>query len=160
MLEIYLIQTCLVIQKILRMSHLLLQRYFYPNWILKWLQNKTRYVISILLGMAIGCLFIQVPIISIAAFGVSGFLNAVLYPIQSEALNKRIPSAQRATIISISSMFYSVCMVGLFPLSGALAQIIGLKTVFGLLGLFLVLLVFFIQVKYNQKQEKELVERI
>lgn len=40
-------------------------------------------------------------------FGIMNFANSLLYPIQSVSLNELIPSHQRATIISISSMIYN-----------------------------------------------------
>ncbi len=67
--------------------------------------------------------------VSIVAFTAAGFFNAVLYPVQSEQLNSLIPSGQRATLISVNSMFFSIAMILLFPLAGFLADLWGLTAV-------------------------------
>ena len=54
-------------------------------------------------------------------------------------LNALIPSEQRATLISVDSMCFSIAMIVLFPLAGALADRWGLKTVLLLLGAILLL---------------------
>ncbi|MDK2808568.1 MAG: hypothetical protein PWP24_1304 [Clostridiales bacterium] len=78
--------------------------------------------------------------IAVASFFALNFFNALLYPISSNALNEQIPSEQRATILSINSMFFSVAMIVLFPLSGFLGDVFGLNKIFHGLG---VLLFFF-----------------
>lgn len=60
--------------------------------------------------------------VSIIGFGISSMANATLYPLQSNELNHLIPSEQRATIISVSSMCFSMIMIVLFPLMGYLAD--------------------------------------
>lgn len=78
--------------------------------------------------------------LSIAVFCIAGFFNSVLYPVQSELLNRLIPSKQRATLISVNSMFFSIAMILLFPLAGMLADKWGLTAVFA--GAGVVLLIF------------------
>lgn len=75
--------------------------------------------------------------VSVAALAAAGFFNSVLYPVQSEQLNSLIPSGQRATLISVDSLFFSIGMIVLFPLAGVLADRWGLTTVFAALGLAL-----------------------
>lgn len=67
----------------------------------------------------------------------ASFCNSVLYPIQSISLNRLIPSKQRATLISVNSMAFSVGMVLFFPIMGALADGFGLAIVFAGLGILL-----------------------
>ena len=74
---------------------------------------------------------------AIAALLLSSFLNSVLYPIQSIALNRLIPSKQRATLISVNSMVFSVGMALLFPAVGALADCLGLDKVFLGMGILM-----------------------
>lgn len=76
--------------------------------------------------------------LSVVALVAAGFFNSVLYPVQSELLNRLIPSAQRATLISVDSMFFSVGMILLFPLAGVLADRWGLTVVFAAIGAALV----------------------
>lgn len=75
--------------------------------------------------------------VSIAALAAASFFNSVLYPVQSEQLNSLIPSGQRATLISVNSMFFSIAMILVFPLAGALADVYGLTAVFVGIGLAL-----------------------
>lgn len=77
--------------------------------------------------------------VAAAALMCAGFANAALYPVQSDSLNALIPSEQRATLISVDSMCFSIAMIVLFPLAGALADRWGLKTVLLLLGAILLL---------------------
>ncbi|MDE6620027.1 MAG: MFS transporter [Lachnospiraceae bacterium] len=79
-------------------------------------------------------------VVSIAALLAANFFNSVLYPVQSEQLNSLIPSGQRATLISVNSLFFSIGMIVLFPAAGILADKWGLTTV--LVGIGLALLAF------------------
>lgn len=71
---------------------------------------------------------------AILALMMLGFFNALLEPVKSFSLNELIPSGQRATIISIESMCYSIAMILFFPFSGALADRWGLSVAFTVLG--------------------------
>lgn len=75
--------------------------------------------------------------VSLGGFALACFANALLGPLHSAALNRRIPSDRRATLISVSSMCFSACMIVLFPLAGALAVRLGLRRVVFLLGALL-----------------------
>lgn len=81
------------------------------------------------------------------ALMILGFFNALLEPVKSFSLNQLIPSQQRATIISIESMCYSVAMILFFPLSGALADRWGLSMAFIVLGItqFMMAVLFWIR---------------
>lgn len=102
--------------------------------------KKTGLAAAAAIGLAMLCYGFGNIVLSAAVFAVAGFCNAMLYPVQSNQLNQLIPSRQRATLISISSMFFSVGMILLFPLAGALADRFGLTRV--LEGAGLALLVF------------------
>lgn len=107
----------------------------------KILKHKTVYIVSLLLCIGIICMFFNILIISIIAFLISSFASSVLLPIQSSSLNKLIPSEQRATIISIDSMIFSISMVIVFPATGIFAEIIGLNNMFFFLGIILLFLI-------------------
>lgn len=72
---------------------------------------------------------------AMVAFVLSGFLSAMLYPVQSNILNSLIPSEQRATLISVNSMCFSVMMIIVFPVIGGLADEFGLDEVFTVFGI-------------------------
>ena len=80
-------------------------------------------------------------VISIIAFMIAGFCDSVLYPIQTESLNQLIPSEQRATLISVDSMFFSIVMIIIFPIAGKIADFLGLVSMFPIIGTILLLFI-------------------
>lgn len=104
-------------------------------------RNHTSLVLGILIAVAIGSFVFQNVVLSVAALSLAGFCNSVLYPIQSSILNQMIPSRQRATLISINSMFFSIGMIILFPIAGFLADKFGLAQIFAVLGILLFIFV-------------------
>ncbi len=105
--------------------------------IFKRIGKKAGTVAALAIALGMLCYGFDNIILSVAVFGVTGFCNAMLYPVQSAQLNGLIPSAQRATLISVNSMFFSIGMILLFPLAGALADRLGLTRVFGGMGVLL-----------------------
>ncbi len=103
--------------------------------------KKTAVIGAFAIGTALLCYGFRRTLLSAAAFAAAGFFNSVLYPIQSDALNQLIPSGQRATLISVDSMFFSIAMIVMFPLAGFMADLWGLAKVFAGLGLALMLFV-------------------
>ncbi len=114
--------------------------------------EKTKYLASILMGISILLVSCRMMIISIPFFAVMNFVHAVLYPIQSASLNALIPSEQRATLISIDSMFFSLSMILFFPLSGWIADQFSLTTAFWVLGV--IQLVMMLILLYRKKEKK------
>lgn len=104
--------------------------------------RKTACLAAGVIGAALLCHGIGSTGVSVAAFAAAGFSNSVLYPIQSDSLNSLIPSEQRATLISVDSMFFSIGMILMFPLAGALADRIGLSLVFSGIGLWILVFTF------------------
>ena len=105
----------------------------------RWFGKKCLIPETVIIAGAILCYGAGKAGVAIAALMSAGFANAALYPIQSDSLNALIPSEQRATLISVDSMCFSIVMIVLFPLAGALADRWGLKTVLLLLGVILLL---------------------
>ena len=105
----------------------------------RWFGKKCLIPETVIIAGAILCYGAGKAGVAIAALMCAGFANAALYPIQSDSLNALIPSEQRATLISVDSMCFSIAMIVLFPLAGALADRWGLKTVLLLLGVILLL---------------------
>ena len=63
-----------------------------------------------------------------------GFLTAILQPISSKLINSMVESKQRATIISVESMFFSLMMIILFPISGLIGDVFSLDFSFKVIG--------------------------
>lgn len=105
-------------------------------------KNRATVIAAFVIAIGIGSFGLQNIVVSVVALSMTGFCNSLLYPIQSNILNGMIPSEQRATLISLNSMFFSIGMILLFPLAGFVADFIGLANVFALLGVLLVLFTF------------------
>lgn len=105
----------------------------------RWFGKKCLIPETVIIAGAILCYGAGKADVAAAALMCAGFANAALYPIQSDSLNALISSEQRATLISVDSMCFSIAMIVLFPLAGALADRWGLKTVLLLLGVILLL---------------------
>ena len=116
-------------------------------------KDKTKYIASILMGISIVFISGKSLVISIIFFAVMNYVNSLLYPIQSTSLNKLIPSEQRATIISIDSMIFSLCMIFMFPLCGLIADKFNLHVTFFALGIVQILLILLL---VNKKRSKNI----
>ncbi len=117
----------------------------------KWGQ-KTVLAAAVAIAFALSFYGFRNMWLSVAVFAMAGFFNSALYPIKSDALNQLIPSGQRATLISVDSMCFSVAMIVMFPAAGAMADIWGLAAV--LAGIGLVLLAFAVcwEFMYGRKE--------
>ncbi len=117
---------------------------------------KQKLIIFLSTGMSISIMVsaIKFNIIAIIGFGFISFINSISFPIISNYINQRIPSEQRATIISVGSMIFSFIMILLFPLIGKLCDIFGTTYAFILMSVILlifttILLLSFIIKKYE-----------
>lgn len=106
-------------------------------------KNRAWLTISIIISILIifmGCVTKK---ISILIFLLIGILTSILQPISSKMINSMVQSEQRATIISVESMFYSLMMIILFPVCGLMGDAISLDVSFkfvGLIGIFITIL--------------------
>ncbi|MHB8127887.1 MAG: MFS transporter [Mobilitalea sp.] len=122
---------------------------------LLFFDHKAKYVASTIMGIGIIVMSRHNLIVSVIAFAIINYANAVLYPIQSQAINELIPSKQRATIISVNSMIFSILMFVLFPLCGFIADKSDLHFVFLGLGILQLL----IMLSINRKNRKYFADR-
>lgn len=104
----------------------------------KLLRNKTSYILSIFIAVSMIVFSAGTTEFSVFMFCIVGFLTAVLYPINSEAINRLIPSEQRATLISVQSVGFSVMMVLFFPIAGVMGDLLGIGLTFVVLGILLI----------------------
>jgi MFS family permease len=123
------------------------------EWFLSRFGHKAKYVASFLMGCGIIVMSRYSLFVSILAFAAINYANSVLYPIQSAAINELIPSKQRATIISVNSMIFSILMVLLFPICGLLADNTDLHLVFLTLGILQ--LVIMVMIGRNNDKNNE-----
>lgn len=67
-------------------------------------------------------------------FCVISVLETVIFVATRSYINHIIPSAQRATILSLESTLFSLVMIAIFPLFGAVSDQLGISATFLLLG--------------------------
>lgn len=117
----------------------------------------TLCAVTVLPG-ALLCALAGVPllIVSIPCAFFSGFLCTLFLSRADTLLQPLYPSEARATITSVDSMLYSICMILLSPVSGWLAQRLGIPLTLALLGAGVMVLYGFILLRFfsvlNQKK--------
>ena len=95
----------------------------------------------LLAGTAAGVLWF-----ALVAFLLSRLLSGVMEPLMFAWFNRKLPSEQRATLLSIESWMFSLSMIVAFPLAGRLAEVQGwgmLYIVCGLAGVLFSLVILF-----------------
>lgn len=93
-----------------------------------------------LTGLFYGLSFIGLPLIYVLIYLVTDGLYALFLPIFNNDLQHVIASDVRATMLSVNAMFFSLSMMGIFPLTGWLIDQFGFLSTFVGLGILLVLL--------------------
>ena len=88
-------------------------------------------------------------------FAATGLLEGIIIIAVSDYINRRIPSANRATVLSFQSMAFSLFMIILFPLVGIIGDHLSLEAaflMFAVLGTagYLAFLWFFRRVKLER----------
>ncbi len=98
--------------------------------------------------------FLYVEVISFVVVVLIGFVDSLIYVVLSAYLNHMIPSEQRATLLSFSSMIFSMIMIIAFPLVGYMGDQLGLNITFAILAGTLTLMTFYLIYKLNKSVEK------
>lgn len=91
--------------------------------------------------------------LSIAFYLLTNLSGGLAFTILSDYINGRIPSESRATILSFESLWFSIFMIGIFPMFGFIAENIGLTLTFGVIALIYIPAIIFLIVKLK-KHEK------
>lgn len=84
--------------------------------------------------IAVSILALYFAPLTLAAFCVMNFFEALIFVATRDYINKTIPSDKRATILSFESLMFSVVMIALFPVFGLVSDHIGLEWAFVILG--------------------------
>lgn len=97
-------------------------------------------LVTILTPLLICLLFcLSFEVLTPLAFILTGALEGVLVVVVQDWINAEIPSSERATILSVQSMCFSLFMIILFPLTGLLATYVDMTFAFMILTLITVL---------------------
>jgi MFS family permease len=121
------------------------------------LKDKTSIFVSALIGISIVLFGITKDFVSIIVFWSLGLFTSILQPISSNKINNLVESKQRATIISIDSMFFSLAMIMLFPVSGYVAEKISMEIAFVIVGLINMIMVGVSGVYLKRTKSKEVI---
>jgi MFS family permease len=87
-------------------------------------------LVSIFLGLVL------LPVLRIPSLFILGALNTLIFVFTNERINEKIESAQRASLLSVNGMVYSVVMVVLFPLIGYIGDLTQLRIALMFLAYF------------------------
>ena len=68
------------------------------------------------------------------AFVLLSIIEGAMFVLTGDYINRLIPSGQRATIISVQSMFFSILMIMLFPLMGRIGDLFSLTVSFRIIA--------------------------
>ena len=96
--------------------------------------EKIALIVALTIAVCIIAFGLNNLYIAFGALLVSDFFNSALYPIQSDTLNRLTPSEKRATLLAVTSMFFSIFMILMFPLVGAITDVVGLAVSFMIIG--------------------------
>ena len=104
---------------------------------------KAVALLPILVGVT-GMLYVlaitKLPLIYMIIYLMADGLYAFFLPIFNNDLQVMIPSDVRATMLSVTAMFFSLFMIVIFPMTGFLIDWLGFSLTFLLLGIVLMLL--------------------
>ncbi|WP_346887733.1 MFS transporter [Clostridium sp. UBA1056] len=103
----------------------------------KLLKKAMLYIVPMVGGVWLIVLSNSKGIISVIGFIMFSMSINILYPVSSNYINKLIPSAQRATLISVQSICFSIFMIMIFPLLGFIGQFSSLNISFIVLAIIL-----------------------
>lgn len=113
---------------------------------------KAVALLPILVGLT-GMLYVlaitKLPLIYMIIYLLADGLYAFFLPIFNNDLQVMIPSDVRATMLSVTAMFFSLFMIVIFPMTGFLIDWLGFSLTFLLLGIVLMLLAPLLILKRN-----------
>ncbi|MCD6482193.1 MAG: MFS transporter, partial [Candidatus Izimaplasma sp.] len=108
----------------------------------KYKERKILMFIPLL--MTISFWLILIDDIIFIPFIILGFLDSIFYVVLGDYINKIIPSETRATALSFSGLMFSIVMIVIFPLIGAIGDLYNLKVSFFILAIIITLFYFFL----------------
>lgn len=87
----------------------------------------------------------------VGIFLLSQLLGALITPIFSNYYNTMIASEQRATLLSVASVLFSMAMIVMFPAMGWLIQNQGFSFAFGIIGVGTLVILVLMQKSFRKK---------
>jgi len=110
--------------------------------------------------ISIGLWVIALTRLEALAFIYLSALDGLIFVVTRDYINKLIPSDQRATLLSVDSMIFSLNMIVLFPLVGKLGDVYSLKIAFLCMATFSVVIagINLVMIRRLERREKALEE--
>jgi MFS family permease len=93
---------------------------------------------------------------SVLFFMMASITGGLAFTIFSDYINSRIPSEHRATILSFDSLCFSMFMICVFPLFGAIAEKIDFSVTFGVIAFLYIPIMVFLMLKLRKHKEIEM----
>jgi MFS family permease len=84
--------------------------------------------LALLTGIGLAATASEPLVIATTAYLLSNLFTGLLEPLLFAWFNRQVPSAQRATLLSVDSWLFSLTMIFAFPLGGWLAETYGWST--------------------------------
>ncbi len=108
-----------------------------------WLASRLGERRSLLIPMAVGAIVLLAPTLwdslwVVGAIGLLSVIRGLTRPIATGYINRRIPSDQRATVLSMFQLSAALVVALVVPQAGAVADAVGFQASFGLLLVILV----------------------
>ena len=124
------------------------------------LGDKFKFKVILLAGfICCGGLFLlsffNLSLIFLIIYLFSNALWVFVIPVFSNYLNHRIPSSVRATMLSVSSMTFSLFLMFLFPITGWLIEKFNFALTFGGLGIFALLTCIYLIFAFKRFEKKQ-----
>lgn len=111
---------------------------FVSKYVKDNLKEKVGFILGFMIGICIFLFGVYIKSIGVILFCLISLLGSVLDPISSQEINELIPSEQRATLISMQSMTYSLMMIAIFPLAGFITEHMGMGITFMSMSIILI----------------------
>ena len=108
-----------------------------------WLAARLGERRSLLIPMAVGAIVLLAPTLwdslwVVGAIGLLSVIRGLTRPIATGYINRRIPSDQRATVLSMFQLSAALVVALVVPQTGAVADAVGFQASFGLLLVILI----------------------
>lgn len=99
--------------------------------------------------------FMTIPGAEKYVFIILSGIEGILFVSLGDYINKLIPSEQRATILSLQSMVFSIFMIILFPIIGKLGDLYGLKFAFKVIALVSTIVLSFMVILVRKEHHSQ-----
>jgi len=109
-------------------------------WVTRFGEARSLLVCPILGVFAYAGVALVDSVGAIGFFMFVGLVRAISFPVVEGYINRRVPSDQRATILSLNHMGFALLVIPILPLIGFTADEVSLRTTFGIAGIGIAIL--------------------